>query len=455
MPRLFPAYTGPALMPQVVSVANLTEAWRRVLSNIQVERRQHSAGIDAVTLRDFEADWPNQMQILADELSSGLYRPLPPRRVAIPKASGGERVIAILAVRDRIAQRAMQQVLEPVFDPILLDCSFGCRARVGVPHALEQVTRYAERGLTWVVDADIQSYFDTINHRLLLAMLRQRIEEVRVLQLIAQWLEVATMDDVLPATATPPVIESPPPSSPLDMYASMLGWGAPPPASPYAAAQWEQPHGWQSGGSGLAGMMPLSEQLWLAAKYAQPAIVGAKYVLPHLQKIDRQKAAMVGVAVAGLAGAAVLGERWFREQFAVRQGALQGGSLSPLLANIYLHPFDLALTTHGFRLVRFMDDFVILCSSEAEAQQAYRLAERQMAMLQLKLHPEKSRIVRYEDGFEFLGQALVPRQRGPRLTDGVQSFTDAAQRLRANAQQQAQQWRKGRKGHKDKEGGAE
>ena len=140
---IFPRYSGPPLVGQVCSVENLTLAWRRVRSNIQVARRGRSAGPDAVTLRDFEADWARQMALLADELRQGSYRPLPPRRVSIPKPSGGQRAIAILAVRDRVAQRAVQQVLDPLFDPLLLDCSYGCRPLVGVPEALARVERSA------------------------------------------------------------------------------------------------------------------------------------------------------------------------------------------------------------------------------------------------------------------------------------------------------------------------
>jgi RNA-directed DNA polymerase len=459
MPKLFSKYTGPPLMEQVVSVPNLTEAWRRVRSNIHVARRDKSAGIDDVTLRDFEADWPNQMRTLADELSTGTYRPLPPRRVAIPKASGGERVIAILAVRDRIAQRAMQQVLEPVFDPILLDCSYGCRARVGVPHAIAQVTRYAERGLTWIVDADIQSYFDTIDHRLLLGMLRQRIDDVRVLQLIAQWLDVATRADasIAPAEAVaiPPETDdtttAPPPNGPHGFgYGHGMGAPWPDPTHPYAAGQWEHPGGqfsapWGNGG----GNAFVNQHLVTAFKFAQPALVaGAKKAWPALKQVGGQRAAIAGAVVAGVAGAAVAGERWLRHQRETRQGTLQGGALSPLLANIYLHPFDLAITSNGYRLVRFMDDFVIMCTTQEEAARAHTLAQQQLAALHLALHPEKTRIVQYADGLEFLGQALVPRRSGTRLVDGVQSFTEAAERLRDQAQQQTRQWRQRRKGGK-------
>lgn len=200
---LFPPYNGPALMAEVCSVENLTLAWRRVRRNIQVARRGRSAGADAVTLRDFEADWTRQMIVLADELRTGAYRPLPPRHVQIPKASGGARAIAILAVRDRVAQRAVQQILEPLFDPLFLDCAYGCRPLVGVPEAIARVERYAQQGLQWVVDADIASYFDSIDQRILLGMVRQRIGEPAVLQLLAQWLAVGVLqhDEAQPLPA--------------------------------------------------------------------------------------------------------------------------------------------------------------------------------------------------------------------------------------------------------------
>jgi len=83
---IFPRYDGPPLIDQICSVENLTLAWRRVRSNIQTWRRGRSAGPDAVTLRDFQADWTRQMTQLADKLRNGAYRPLPPRRVVLPRA---------------------------------------------------------------------------------------------------------------------------------------------------------------------------------------------------------------------------------------------------------------------------------------------------------------------------------------------------------------------------------
>lgn len=88
----------------------------------------------------------------------------------------------------------MQQVLEPLFDPFFLDCSYGCRLHVGVPHALAQVSLAAERGLRWIVDGDIANYFHCIDHTILPRFVRQRITEEPILQLLEQWLDADMLD---------------------------------------------------------------------------------------------------------------------------------------------------------------------------------------------------------------------------------------------------------------------
>ena len=420
---LFPRYAGPPLIDQICSIENLTEAWRRVRSNIQFARRRHSSGPDAVTISDFEHDWVRQMESLTTELRTGTYRPLPPRRVNIPKASGGERAIAILAVRDRVAQRAVQQVLEPLFDPLLLDCAYGCRPRVGVPDALARVQRYADQGLTWVVDADLRQYFDSIDHRILLALLRQRVDDLAVLRLISQWLAAGALAEVQD-------------DSPVGMVAHgaaavrrAVAWGR----EQASAPPLDTGVGWGSYDPASAPpVMPMlsANNLWSAAMMAQPLLNGAKQALPHLQRIGGKRLA---IAVGVAAGAVAAGELATRALAEHGRGAPQGGALSPLLANIYLHPFDLALTSQGLRLVRFMDDFVIMCASEGDARRALDLATRQLAMLRLTLNSEKTRVVCYADGLEFLGESLAPRQRGPTLAQGKQTFAEAEQALRAAA----------------------
>jgi RNA-directed DNA polymerase len=310
---IFPRYHGPSLIAQVCGVENLTLAWRRVRSNIQVARRGRSAGPDAVTLRDFEADWARQMAQLADDLRQGSYRPLPPRRVNIPKPSGGQRAIAILAVRDRVAQRAVQQVLDPLFDPLLLDCSYGCRPLVGVPDALARVERYAAQGLTWTVDADVAAYFDAIDHRILLALVRQRIDEAPLLQLLARWLEVGALNEA----ETAPLIE--PTTSLLARGGATvrraLAWGAaqapppmpalpPDPADPYAAGAWEQPAsaGFGAPSAGLLGPLGgapgIEQHLWTAMVLGKPLLSAARMALPYARRLGGRRLALAGALAA-------------------------------------------------------------------------------------------------------------------------------------------------------------
>lgn len=434
---LFPRYSGPALMAEVCSVENLTQAWRRVRRNIQVARRGRSAGPDAVTLRDFEADWTRQMMVLADELRSGAYRPLPPRHVQIPKASGGARAIAILAVRDRIAQRAVQQVLEPLFDPLFLDCSYGCRPLIGVPEAVARVERYAQQGLQWVVDADIASYFDTIDQRILLGLVRQRIGDPALLQLIAQWLAVGVFqqDDALPPTPAENTLQrlgrAVRTAAPWSSSAALpiMPADLPPadPADPYAAALWERPGLNMPPGPAPLSQNSLEQHLWTAMMMAQPVLNGARHAWPYIRRFGGRRIALAGAVAAGALAA---GEAVRRTAGSERRGTPQGGAISPLLANVYLHPFDLALTSQGMRLVRFVDDFVVMCATQAEAERALLLVQQQLAVLRLRLNDEKTQIVNYGDGLAFLGRALLPRARGVRLEQGLETFEEAQAALR-------------------------
>lgn len=210
----------------------------------------------------------------------------------------------------------------------------------------------------------------------------------------------------------------------------------------YAADSWEDPAGiGVSGWSGLpthpfdrppAGASSLLNLLWSAYLMGRPLQGVARQVWPQVQRIGGQRLLAAGTAAAGAVALAELVVRW---QQTAQRGTPQGGALSPLLANIYLHPFDVALTSQGVRLVRFMDDCVVLCASEAEAQRTLTLVEQQLATFRLQLNPGKTRIVNYADGLEFLGQALVPRRRSPRWIDGARTFEEAQERLRASARQ--------------------
>lgn len=447
---IFPPYRGQPLFERLVSTENMVTAWRQVKGNISWYQRGRSAGGDRVTLNAFEADLARQLATLVDELCGGRYVPQPARRVAIPKGDGRERLIGILSIRDRIVQRALQQVLDPVFDPYFLDCSYGCRRSLNIQQALARVERYAAQGLTYVVDADISSYFDSLDHGLLLQLVRERVRELPILQLVRALLEAGAINEAesapLPdggrggiallsqgARAVQQGLER--------FRPGLFGGPLMPELQDYEADLWEDPDGWPAGPGHLRGPAfgsPLLQRpspyntLWSLYLLLRPLKAGARMALPHLQRLGPQRLAVAGAAAAG---AVVLAELVLRWQGHAGRGAIQGGALSPLLGNIYLHPFDLALTSQGLRLVRFMDDFVIMCASTRDAERAMELVQRQLAVFRLELNPEKTRIVDYADGLEFLGQALAPPRRGPGLLDGVTSFEEAQARL---SQAQAQ-----------------
>ena len=194
-------------------------------------------------------------------------------------------------LRDRIAQRVVYNAIAPLFESMFLPCSFGFRPGRGVHAAVEAVIAHRDAGCRWVVDADIQDCFDSIDSRLLIQFIRDRVRDGRVLRLIRRWLKAEIMNSV---TGRPTVA-----------------------------------------------------------------------------------------------------------------GTTQGGILSPLFANIYLHRFDTFMVARGHRLVRYADDFVVLCRRRAMAQRALQDARQGLARLRLRLNPHKTRIVRFDEGFKFLGVFFI------------------------------------------------
>jgi RNA-directed DNA polymerase len=273
-----------SLIDKVYAPGNLAKAWERVREN------NGACGSDGMTVETFGSAAEQRLATLAADLRAKTYRPQPVRRKLIPKGGGGMRPLGIPSVRDRIVQQAVLQILEPVFEPIFSTRSHGFRPGRGCATALSVVDRAIAAGYTHVVDADIQSFFDTVDHEKLLDAVNEEVADGSLLKLIRLIL---------------------------------------------TAGVW----------------MPATGEI-------EPTNLGTP----------------------------------------------QGGPLSPLLANIYLHRLDRTLMAAKYGLVRYADDFVIFARSEEEARAALCLAEQVLTgELGLTLHPEKTRVVSVDDGFEFLG----------------------------------------------------
>jgi len=272
-----------SLMDKVWSMPNMEEALK------EVKRNRGAAGVDGVTIKDFEFGLKDNVQILQRELREKSYKPRPVKRVYIPKADGTDRPLGIPTVRDRVVQAAVRRIIEPIFEAEFLECSFGFRPNRSAHMALEKIRKDLSDGYVYVIDADLKSYFDTIPQDKLLSLVRKEIIDGSLIQLLRSFLQAGVME---------------------------------------------------------GGTFHLNEK-----------------------------------------------------------GTPQGGVISPLLANIYLHPLDELMTKRGHRITRYADDFVICCKSKKGAERVlksviYFLEEN----LELKVHPEKTRIVNnLEQTFVFLG----------------------------------------------------
>ena len=284
-----------SLMDKVYSERNLYEAYGSVKAN------GGAAGVDHQTIEMFERRLEENLKKLSQTLKEGNYRPQAVRRVWIPKPGSSEkRPLGIPTVQDRVAQAALRDVLEPIFERDFAEQSYGFRPGRGCKDALRRVDELLKRGHCYVVDADLKGYFDTIPHEQLMGRVKTKVADGRVLQLVEAYLTQGVLD-------------------------TMNSW------------------------------------------------------VPE-------------------------------------RGTPQGAVISPLLSNIYLDPLDQLMAQRGYEMVRYADDFVVMCRSEEEAQRVLEELQRWTAQAGLTLHPEKTRVVdaRQPGGFDFLGYHFERGYRWPR-----------------------------------------
>lgn len=284
-----------SLMDKVYARKNLEVSWE------QVRRNQGAAGVDGQSVVKFQAQAERYLDELERELKDGSYRPQGIRRQWIPKDGSGKlRPLGIPTVKDRIVQTALRNAMEPIFEKRFVEESYGFRPGRGCKDALRRVDALLKAGYVHVVDADIQSYFDTMDHELLLNEVEREVADGKVLDLTGRYLKQQVLEDT---------------------------------------------------------------------------------------------------------------KTWTPEA-----GTPQGAVISPLLANIYLHPVDVAIKAAGYAMVRYADDLVILCKTEAEARRALELLKAEMGRRKLTLHPEKTRLVdaTQPGGFDFLGYHFERGYRWPR-----------------------------------------
>jgi RNA-directed DNA polymerase len=297
------------LIDKVYALPNLRAAFARVKAN------KGKAGADHVTISQFARDLERNLGRLEAELRAETYRPQKIRRAWIRKPGKNEfRPLGIPTVRDRVAQTALRNVLEPIFEREFAAQSYGFRPNRSGKDALRRVDALLKQGYTWVVDADLKSYFDTIPHEPLMARVKERVADGRVLRLVEAYLNQKVME-------------------------------------------------------------------------------GTKEWTPEA-------------------------------------GSPQGAVISPLLSNIYLNPLDWQMARRGYEMVRYADDFVVLCRSREEAERALSEMQAWTREAGLTLHPEKTRIVNAtEQPFTFLGYSFKTDRHWPsekslgKLKEAVRAYT--------------------------------
>jgi RNA-directed DNA polymerase len=255
-----------------------------------VRRNRGAAGIDRESIVAFEINLEDNLLALMRCLKDRSYKPLPLRRVHIPKGPGQTRPLGIPAVRDRVAQEVVRLLLSPLFERLFHDDSYGFRPDRNCHMAVRKVLELHQQGHTHVLDADIKGFFDNLPHQVIMAGVAAEVADGNILDLVERFLKAGVMEDGVFQSTT--------------------------------------------------------------------------------------------------------------------VGTPQGGVISPLLANIALNSLDWQLHDAGYRFVRYADDFVVLCRTEVQVQEAHDLVQRHLTSLGLTLSAEKTKTTQFRDGFAFLGFAI-------------------------------------------------
>ena len=182
---------GANLLEKILHRDNLNRAYKRVRAN------KGAPGIDGMTIEDALPWLREHREELLDTIRQGKYKPQPVRRKEIPKPDGGIRKLGIPTVIDRIIQQAIAQQLVPIYEPLFSEDSYGYRPNRSAQQAIQKVKWYAEQGYTSVVLVDLSKYFDTLNHELLMNLLRKNIHDKRVIELIKRYLKAGVMENGL------------------------------------------------------------------------------------------------------------------------------------------------------------------------------------------------------------------------------------------------------------------
>ena len=403
-----------SLATQLCQPETLHAAWRKVRAN------KGGPGSDGVTIQQFEANLAKHLRQLSRELAEERYYPLPVQKFTIEKANGTTRELSVLTLKDRIVQRAICDLISPIYEAKFLECSFAYRPNRGVPHAIAQVAATRSEGYEWVVHADIEKFFDRMDSQILMRFLRATLKEPPILRLIQMWLDLGGITQPPKGSRWYTHVEDTVQSlgEGVEQVMNRLLQRTPGLSAPienmYDEDVYDEMQNASNREEWLVDTSEIADEkngLWAQAGKEALVNIGREGFMLLLANAKRmwwpltakQLFVIAPLAVAALAAPTVGGIVKDHLNRPRKIGIIQGSPLSPLLANIYLHSFDKAMARAGIRLVRYADDLLLLCRTESRAHHALAHAQKQLAKLKLTLNPKKTQIASFNTGVEFLG----------------------------------------------------